>query len=222
MNIIKYLLFLTIGVFQLSSCRIGQSQPFYEEIKEFKKQDQKSFPPKNAILFIGSSSIRNWSDISSYFPGFTIINRGFGGSGLKDLVTYADDIIVPYHPKQIFIYSGDNDIATGKVTSTDVLQMFMDVFQKIRKELPGVNIVYISIKPSPSREQFMPLMEESNILIRQFLSSYPETSYVDIYHPMLGSDGKPRKDIFESDNLHMNAKGYAIWKKAIEPYLERK
>jgi lysophospholipase L1-like esterase len=221
MKITKYLLLLTIGVFQLSSCWIGQSQPFYGEIKEFKKQDQKSFPPKNAILFTGSSSIKKWSDINAYFPGFTIINRGFGGSGLKDLLAYTDDIIVPYHPKQIFIYSGDNDIATGKVTSTEVLQMFMDVFNKIREKLPDANIVYISIKPSPSREKYMPMMEESNIMIRQFLSGYPETSYVDVYHPMLGADGKPKPEIFESDSLHMNAKGYAIWKEAIQPYLVR-
>lgn len=202
-----------------SSCSQESDKPFYDEIHAYKEKDKEKFPPENAILFVGSSSINMWKDIASYFPGYTVINRGFGGSGLNDAIEYADDIIIPYHPKQIVIYSGENDIASGNVTSTDVLQKFSRLFKIIRKDLPDVNIVFVSVKPSPSREKYLPVMEDSNNKIRQFLSGYPGTAYVDVYHLMLGSDGKPRKELFLDDDLHMNQKGYAIWRDAITPYL---
>lgn len=203
----------------LTSCSQRAEQPFYKDIQAFKKADKQSSPPKNAILFVGSSSFTNWKDVNDYFPGYTIINRGFGGSQLTDVIRYADDVIIPYKPRQVVIYCGDNDIATGTVTATDVLQRFMELFNLIRKDLPNVNIAFVAIKPSPSREKYQRVVEDANIMIRQFLSGYRETAYIDIYHPMLDKDGKPRKELFLEDDLHMNAKGYAIWKDAIMPYL---
>ena len=92
-----------------SIVKFAAAQPFAEEIAAFKKQDKINMPPKNAILFVGSSSFRMWTDVQDAFPGYTIINRGFGGSALPDLIRYTNDIIVPYKPKQIVIYCGDND-----------------------------------------------------------------------------------------------------------------
>lgn len=214
-----FLLLVICNSFLLTSCSQKSDQPFYHDIEAFKVADKKSPPPKNAILFVGSSSFTNWKDVNEYFPGYTIINRGFGGSQLTDVVRYAEDVIIPYKPRQVVIYCGDNDIATGTVTATDVLQRFMELFNIIRGKLPNVNVVYVAIKPSPSREKFMPIIEDANIMIRQFLSGYQETAYVDIYHPMLDRSGKPREELFLEDMLHMNEKGYAIWKEAIEPYL---
>jgi lysophospholipase L1-like esterase len=215
----KFFLLCLIIFSVLDSCReTDSSQPFYSEIQDFKKQDKQHFPPKDAILFVGSSSIRMWEDIQSDFPGYTIIQRGFGGSGLNDAIRYANDIIFPYQPKQIVIYSGENDIAMD-ASSTDVLQRFTELFKMIREKLPETGVIYISIKPSPSREKYMPAMEEANVMIRQFLSSYPETVYVDVYHPMLDNRGKPRGELFIGDELHMNRKGYELWRDAITPHL---
>lgn len=202
-----------------TSCSQETALPFYDEIQAFKKKDRDSVPPKNAILFVGSSSIAMWKDLDAYFPGYTVINRGFGGSGLTDAIGYADDIIIPYEPKQVVIYSGENDIATGTVTSKEVLERFIKLFNIIRKDLPGSHIVYISIKPSPSREKFMPIMEDANSKIKQFLSGNQKTTFVDVFHLMLGADGKPRKELFLDDDLHMNEKGYTIWRDAIRPHL---
>jgi lysophospholipase L1-like esterase len=217
----KFVFFLLILIISscVYSCRESDgARPFYNEIQEFKKHDEKQFPPKDAILFVGSSSIRMWDDMASYFPGYTVIQRGFGGSGINDAILYADDIIVPYHPKQIVIYSGENDVAMD-ASATDVLERFKKLFTLIREKLPEASVIYISIKPSPSREKYMPVMEEANVMIRQFLSSYPETVYIDVYHPMLGSDGKPRKELFSGDELHMNRQGYELWRDAIMPHL---
>ena len=198
------------------------AQPFHDEIQDFKKQDALHKPPAGAILFVGSSSFRKWTDVGSYFPGYIIINRGFGGSTIPDVTLYINDIIVPYHPKQVVIYCGDNDLASSNtITADSVLDRFKVLFDGIRAGLPGVDIVYVSIKPSPSRAALRQKMEQANLLIQTFLSLYPHTAFIDVFHKMLNPDGSIMTDIFLEDNLHMNAKGYAIWQKAFIPYLSK-
>ncbi|HTE08992.1 MAG TPA: GDSL-type esterase/lipase family protein [Flavitalea sp.] len=217
--IIRLLLVYVCSSLLFSACSQNSSDPFKPEIDAFKAADKKSFPPSNAILFIGSSSFTMWTDVQTYFPGYTIINRGFGGSGLNDVIKYAQDIILPYHPKQVVIYCGENDVATGTVTATDVLQRFTQLFNIIRNKMPEASVVYVSMKPSPSREKFMPIFEDGNKMIREFLSGYPKTGFVDVYHLMLTADGKTRPELYRDDQLHMKPEGYAIWKQAILPFL---
>jgi lysophospholipase L1-like esterase len=199
----------------------AQSFPaFAKEIGTFKKEDSVNNPPKNAILFVGSSSFARWNDIADYFPGYAIINRGFGGSGLIDVIRYAYDIIIPYQPKQVIIYVGDNDLAGG-VTIQDVVTRFKTLFQIIRTNLPNTTIDYVSIKPSPLREQLMPKMKQANMEIQEFLKTQKNTGFIDIFSLMLNENGKPKVEIFVEDRLHMNAQGYAIWKQVILPYLKK-
>ena len=198
----------------------AQQPPFWDDVHAFRKQDSIGKPPANQILFIGSSSFTMWKDVQNYFPGHPIINRAFGGSSLPDVILYANDIILPYQPKQIFIYCGENDLAASDtITPTIVFNRFQQLFFLIRSWLPAVPVVYISMKPSPSRQHLMSKMSATNTMIKKFLKKKKRTSFVDVYHKMLDTDGMPLKDIFLEDQLHMNAKGYAIWQKAIEPYL---
>lgn len=198
------------------------AQPFYSDIQKFRAQDSLYPPPANAILFVGSSSFTKWTDVSSYFPGYTIINRGFGGSTLPDVIRYAPEIIYPLHPKQVVIYCGDNDLASSDTVSAEtVFERFRILFENIRTNLPGENIVYISIKPSPSRVRLKEKAEKANLLIQTYISISSHAAFVDVYHKMLNPDGTIKQDIFIEDNLHMNAKGYAIWQKAILPYLSK-
>lgn len=198
----------------------GVAQPFANEIAAFKKQDSISFPPKNAILFVGSSSFRKWQNVAVYFPGYTIINRGFGGSTLPDVIRYEKDIIFPYHPEQIVIYCGENDIASSDtVTAKNVLQRFKKLFTDIRSAIPAVPVVFVSLKPSPSRWQMKDRMIAANELIRKFLKKQKKAKFISVWKSMLSPDGKPWNALFLADNLHMNEKGYAIWKKLIEPHL---
>jgi lysophospholipase L1-like esterase len=218
MKPIKYFLFITCMIISMQVC----AQPFADEIREFKKQDSLNPPPARAILFVGSSSFRKWTDVSSYFPGYTIINRGFGGSTIPDMTYYLNDIIVPYHPKQVVIYCGDNDLASSDaITADSVLERFKVLFNGIRARLPGENIVFVSIKPSPSRARLREKMEKANLLIQTYMSLYTNTGFVDVYHKMLNPDGTITADLFLEDQLHMNAKGYSIWQKAILPYLSK-
>ena len=197
-----------------------QKPVFWDDIQAFKKQDSVSFPPKNAILFIGSSSFTMWKDVQQYFPSYTIINRGFGGSSLPDVIRYANDIILPYQPKQIVIYCGENDVAASdSVTGKLVYNRFKQLFTIIRNRYPKVKVTYVSMKPSPSRQLLLSKMISGNELIKKYLSSKKRTSYVDVYKEMIDDEGKPRPDLFLDDNLHMNKTGYAIWQKLIEPHL---
>ena len=198
----------------------AQNAPFYSDIQHFKTQDTIHFPPKHAILFVGSSSFTKWVDVQNYFPDYTIINRGFGGSTLTDLIRYADKIIFPYEPRQVVIYEGDNDLAASDtITPETVLNRFKKLFALIRKNFPNTSIAFVSIKPSPSRMRLMSKMEEANSLIKNFLKTQKNSPFIDVYHKMLNKEGMPDKSIFIEDELHMNAKGYAIWQKAIQPYL---
>ena len=196
--------------------------PFYNDIQAFKKQDSAGFPPKNAILFIGSSSFTRWTDVQQYFPGYPIINRGFGGSTLPDQLRYMNDIVFPYQPKQIVVYCGENDLASSDtVTARMVYDRFRQLFDRIRSKWPRVHIVFISIKPSPSRQLLMGRMREANELIRHFLKTKRRTGYVDVYKAMIDDEGKPVAGLFGNDNLHMNKDGYAIWQRLLQPYLQK-
>ena len=196
------------------------AQPFANDIAAFKKQDSISFPPKNAILFVGSSSFTKWTDVQQYFPDYKIINRGFGGSSLPDVIRYEKEIIFPYLPKQIVIYCGENDLAfSDTIKALTVFERFKTLFSDIRNKFPTTPIAYVSLKPSPSRWHLKLKIEETNKLINKFLKKKKKTAFIDVYHKMLGPDGTPLPDIFIQDKLHMNAKGYAIWQKEIQPYL---
>lgn len=216
---IKLLLILLI----CSGLVKAQQAAFYPEIQDFKKEDSLHFPTKNAILFLGSSSFRKWTNVQQYFPGYDIINRGFGGSTFPDAIQYLDEIVFPYQPRQIFIYEGDNDLASSdKITADSVLNRFKKLFFAIREKLPNTNISFVSIKPSLSRQKLMPEMAKANSLIENFLKDKKNAAFIDVYHAMLNEDGKPDKSIFLEDGLHMNEKGYAIWQKIIQRYLLKK
>jgi lysophospholipase L1-like esterase len=207
-------------LFYFSNNAAAQQPAFWNEIQAFRKQDSITPPPEHPVLFVGSSSFRIWKDLEDDFRSYDVINRGFGGSTFPDLIRYADQVIIPYHPKQIFIYCGDNDLAASDtVTATMVAQRFQQLFDMIRKQLPKVPIVFVSIKPSPSRAQLMPKMEDANQQIKKFLARNRRTHFVDVYHKMLDESGQPRKELFLEDQLHMNKSGYSIWKKTIKHYL---
>ena len=211
---------LTVLFVCCSLVLFAQDRPFWKEIKAFKSADSVKAPPQNAIVFVGSSSFRMWKDLKNAFPRHVVINRGFGGSSLPHVIDYADEIVIPYKPKQVVIYCGENDFTNDTVTSKTVTDRFVTLFNLLRKELPRTEIVFVSMKPSPSRQRLMTEIEAANDAIRDFLQSKKRAAYVDIWDDMLDKNGAPRKELFLKDMLHMNEAGYAIWQKAIAPHLK--
>lgn len=192
---------------------------FEPEILAFEAKDAVKAPPANPIVFTGSSSIRLWESLANDFPDKPVMNRGFGGSGLADARYFADRIIIKYKPRQVVLYSGENDVAAGK-SAQYVYDQFVDLFQYVRQQLPGVSFVYIAMKPSPSRRKYWPVVVEANAMIRQFLKKQRRTGYVDVYTPMLYPNGQAHGEYYKSDSLHMLPSGYTLWKKLVGPALQ--
>lgn len=213
---------LLVAASLLFSAASLQAQPFAQEIAAFKKQDSLQFPAPNQILLIGSSSFTKWTDVQDYFPSYPILNRGFGGSQLPDQVRYVNDIVFPYKPKQIIIYCGENDMASAdSVTADVVLRRFKELFFTIRAKMPKVPIVFISMKPSPSRQLIQEKVRDGNAAIKAFMKKQRRTTFIDVYKEMITDEGKPMAELFLDDNLHMNKKGYVIWQKLMEPQLKK-
>lgn len=199
----------------------AQEVRFWRDIQAFKKQDSLNPPLQNAILFIGSSSFTNWTNLQADFPKHQIINRGFGGSTLEDVIYYYDDIVTPYQPKQVVIYCGENDFAESDTVSAEIVfHRFNQLYKMLRNDLGNIDIAYVSIKPSPSRKHLLPKMIEANRRIENFIKEKDNIEFIDVFHGMLDKDGNPKTDIFLEDKLHMNAKGYSAWIKAIKPFLK--
>ncbi len=216
----KAIYLLIIALCFMMPVKAQQGVPYWDEVQALKKKDSLSFPAANQVLFIGSSSFTMWKDVQDYFPKHQILNRAFGGSTLLDLIRFRYEVIYPYQPKQIVMYCGENDFASSDTVTVEmVLSRFKTLYKLIRAKYPATPFLYVSMKPSPSRAHLMPKYAEANKQIELFLKTDPKATFADVYSKMLKADGTPMEDIFLSDNLHMNAKGYAIWKKALEKML---
>ena len=198
----------------------ASSAKWESDIKAFEESDRAQPPQPDGVLFVGSSSIRMWKSLAEDFPGVRPINRGFGGCEMADVLFYADRIILPYRPRQIFVYAGDNDLANGK-TPEQVLEDFQLLFKRIHESLPKTRVVFIAVKPSPSRWNLADRVRAVNEGAKNLSDADERISYADIFTPMLGTDGAPRKELFLDDNLHLNQQGYALWRDILKPFCDQ-
>lgn len=219
---------LYVILFILVFAFIGQAQEsdytranlWQKEVDAFLEADKKAFPPKNAVVLIGSSSFRMWKDSAQAFPQFKTINRGFGGTHFEDAIFYAKDIVLPYKPKLILVYEGENDISAGKSVER-VFNDYKTFVALVHKALPKTRIAFVSLKPSPSREQFWDKCRELNALIKTEAAKDKRLAFVDVWDAMLTKDGKGREELYLADRLHMKPEGYIIWRDALTPVIAK-
>ncbi len=188
-----------------------------EMIRQFEQWDRKNTFPSDSVLFVGSSSIRMWPT-RECFGEFAVLNRGFGGSQISDVNYFAERIVLRYEPKVIVFYAGDNDVAAGK-TARRVFDDYKKFVKLVHKKLPGTRIIYVGIKPSRSRWSLWPVMNEANMMIKDFSGKDGRLFYFDSATPLLESDGKPNTEFFLKDQLHLNDKGYEVWTRLIRPII---
>jgi len=193
-------------------------KPFADEIRRFTEWDRKNSFPKDAVLFVGSSSARMWPTHES-FPQWPVINRAFGGSKVAEVNHYFDQVVAPYHARVIVLYCGDNDVASG-VTPEQVRDDFVAFVKRVRLTQPDTPIIYLSIKASGSRMKFWPAAQAANKLVREVCAAQPHLTFVDVATPLLGDNGQPRDELFLPDRLHLNEAGYAVWTRILTPVLE--
>lgn len=218
----KLKLSLLLLAFILSAKIFAQSGfPYDNEIRVFMHEDSLNFPKPNGILFIGSSSIRKWTDLEQRFAGKPIIRRGVGGCELSQLVKYYTPyILFPYHPRKIFIYAGENDIAAGQ-SADSVYANFKRLWLMISKKLPAAKIYFLSAKNDPVRAKFRPEVDKANELIKKYLAGKPNSLFIDM-NPSIFKSGTmmPDSSLFEKDYLHLNKAGYDRWQKVLMPYVK--
>jgi lysophospholipase L1-like esterase len=200
-----------------NSLATHDSSKWENEIRTLEARDATNRPPSGCIVFVGSSSIKRWTTLANDFPGWPVVNRGFGGSQLADSVNYAHRIVIPYHPRQVVIYAGGNDINAGKEPEI-VFGDFVALVEKVRKALPETKIAFISSAPNPARWKQVVKVRRLNQLAEAYCRRHGIT-FINVFPLMLGEDGLPKPDIYVSDRLHMNQKGYAIWRDAVAPHL---
>lgn len=219
MKTIKYLLLSGLLCASLIPILAQNPERFRAEVEKLTTNDQ-ALSKKHVILFTGSSSIRLWADLNSSFPKCNIVNRGFGGSQTSDLLYYFDQLILPYAPKKIFIYEGDNDINSGH-TAEQILNTTDSLLRLIRlKVSKHVPVFLITPKPSIARWHLKSNYQDYIQKLQVWAKTRPYVTVIDVWHPMLDEKGVVLQDVFVEDRLHMNKKGYDIWASTIAPYLD--
>lgn len=183
---------------------------YAEELRALAAEDLLSPPPASPVLFYGSSSIRLWETLAEDFPRMAVLNRGFGGSTLADCVEFADLLVVPYAPRTILFYAGDNDLDQG-ATPRQVLDRFKELVRIVRGSLGEVPVTFVAIKPSPSRWSNVAAIMETNNLVREFIGQEKGLHFIDVFPAMLTAEGEPREDLYLEDGLHLNRAGYKLW-----------
>jgi lysophospholipase L1-like esterase len=196
---------------------VGRADPerYANQIQRYEALDRKQAPPLGGVLFVGSSSIANWTTLEEDFPGVSVINRGFGGSQVLDCTYFAPRIVLPYRPKTIVFYCGENDMGQGAEPQR-VLEDFQGFVQFVHGALPDTRILFMSLKPSPALTRIADKLSEANALVQSFTQSDARLGYIDVATPMLGPDGQPRAELFKPDGQHLSPRGYALWTEVVK------
>jgi CubicO group peptidase (beta-lactamase class C family) len=205
--------------FQEAASSALDSTRFEQDIRAYEREDEKSPPPRGAVLFIGASSTRLWKTLARDFPEHAVINRGFGGSQIADSVADADRIVIPYKPRLIVLQAGGNDINAGK-TPEQVLADFKAFVEKVRARLPETRIAFLSLSPAPVRWSQAEKQKRANGLVNEYILSGKNMDFIELWDQFLGPDGKPREDLFLKDRLHNNAEGYKIRADVVRSHLK--
>ncbi|MCK9628275.1 MAG: hypothetical protein M0R37_06765, partial [Bacteroidales bacterium] len=179
-----------------------------------KKPAQQGFSPNIDVLFVGSSSVRMWKTLQKDMHPLKVVNNGFGGSTIRDIIYHYDVLVKPYNPNKIVLYV-ENDVIPEDKLDTQTLFDFFKIFcSKVHKDFPSATLYIVSLKPSPLRFGIYKEQCAINTLLRKFAKDQPLTKYIDVASDMI-RNGQPDKRLFSEDMLHMNAEGYALWSRII-------
>lgn len=195
---------------------------FETEIKNFEKEDTEKGVKKGEILFYGSSSWRIWKDIKTDLAPLPVINRGFGGSTIPELIHYAERVVFPHEPKLLVIYGGENDLSGKKYKSAEqMFDSYRQFVSLVQNRLPKTKICFVSMKLSPSRRQHWETVKKGNAMIKSF-STGKRLSYIDINPVLFNANGTVKSELYTKDSLHLNPQGYHEYAKVLKPFLQKK
>lgn len=213
----KLLIVLLLSSFIVQNIKGQDPHRFDADIERFNKLEIST--AEDLVVFTGSSSIRFWKEADKDCSAAKVINTGFGGSQMSDLLYFLDQTVLRFKPASVFIYEGDNDINANKLPK-DIIDTASKVADRILAADPGTKIFFIGAKPSPSRWQLKDDYLKFNSMLKEYCNSQPQLSYIDVWYPMLDKRNSPNPLIFIEDSLHMNRKGYLLWKEIVCEYTD--
>ena len=190
------------------------------DIRAFEDADRRTPPRRDGVLLVGSSSMRLWKSAQDDFPHVPVLNRGFGGSQVREVTAFADRIVTPYRPRVILFYCGSNDVFSGRTVS-EVVADTRAFIATVHASLPATRVIYVSTAPNPARWHLKDAWIDLNRRMEAFAATDPRVTFVDVWSAMLDPSGQPRPELFVEDRLHMNERGYAIWARVLRPVVER-
>jgi lysophospholipase L1-like esterase len=197
------------------------AEGFQKEWDAYVAKDKISPPPQEAVLAIGSSSMRMWSTLTTDLAPLPVFNRAFGGSVTADTVAAIPLLVLPHRPRVILYYCGDNDLAKPTTSPDVAVDGFKAFVHTVRRDLPQVRFVYLSIKPSPKRTASWANAQKANAEIAAWCSKDPLLTFIDVATPLLDASGTPDPVCYGKDQLHMTPVGYARWTAVVKPVLEK-
>lgn len=189
-------------------------------IQAFDDSHARGETPENAVIFIGSSSIRLWRSLEDDMAPVPVIRRGFGGAKINDVVHYTERLVAARSPRALVVFVGANDIQPGATKpAAALLESFRAFVTRARDVHPDIPIYYIGITPTPLRWEVWPSARQANRAIADYISTQENLHFIDTSAALLGPDGLPVRDNYIFDRLHLSGKGYAAWTAIIRPWL---
>ena len=201
------------------SSKVQQSVRFADQIAAYLKQDSTNPPPKNAIVFIGSSIFRQWAHLKVQMAPLPVFNRAFGGSRTIEVLRQVETLILPYEPRIVVYYCGSNDVNAG-ISASEILHNFKSFCDKVSGELPKTKIFFVSINRAPQKMNRWNVVDSANTLVKKYCESTPHRGYIDVNPVLFDNDGKPKMELYRDDKLHFKDPAYEEFTKVIKPVLE--
>jgi len=197
-----------------------QQVRFADQIDAFLKEDTLTPPPKNAILFIGSSIFRQWTHLKEQMAPLPVFNRAFGGSRTAEVLYQMDKIVLPYKPRIIVYYCGSNDVNAG-ATALEIFLHFKEFCDKVAEKLPQTQVFYVSINRAPQKMTKWNVVDSANTLVKNYCASAKQRGFIDVNPVLFDEEGKPRLDLYRDDKLHFKDPAYEEFTKIIKPVLQK-
>jgi lysophospholipase L1-like esterase len=196
----------------------GQAMRFADQIQAFQDRDKVTPPPREAILFIGSSLFRLWDQVEEQMAPLPVFNRGFGGSRTWEVLNYMDQIVFPYQPRIIVYYTGSNDVNAGE-PADEIVGRFRQFAARVAIELPRTRIFFVSMARSPDKQARWSVVDDANTQIRAFADASPQVDFIDVNPPLHNADGSPRTEFYKPDGQHLEPPAYVEWARIVKPIL---
>jgi lysophospholipase L1-like esterase len=194
---------------------------WYENEVQRLEQEKGSlaFDPK--MIFYGSSSIRLWETLQEDFGLYKPVNLGFGGSTLAACVWFFDRLVGMYHPESIIVYAGDNDLGDGRHPE-EVFIFFRQLVAQVRERYGDIPCAFISVKPSITRWNIVDSIRYTNTIIEKEINRVGgNLHFINVYNRMTDNSGYPKREFLDPDGLHINQKGYALWREVVGNYIAK-